>query len=55
MKEKSGLCRLGSLHRTYCITARDFEVCDQGLYITPNFIENCFVIGYNTFQLIVSK
>lgn len=55
MKEKSGLCRFRSLHRIYCITSRDFEVCDQGLYNTPNFIKNCFVIGYNIFQLIVSK
>lgn len=38
-----------------CITSRDFRVCDQGLYITPNFIKNCFLIGYNIFQLIVSK
>lgn len=38
-----------------CITSRDFEACDQGLYITPNFIKNCFLIGYNIFQLIVSK
>lgn len=40
---------------TSCITSRDFRVCDQGLYITPNFIKNCFLIGYNIFHLIVSK
>lgn len=38
-----------------CITSKDFRVCDQGLYITPNFIKNCFLIGYNIFHLIVSK
>lgn len=40
---------------TSCITSRDFRVYDQGLYITPNFIKNCFLIGYNIFQLIVSE
>ena len=38
---------------TSYITSRDFKVCDQGLYITPNFIKDCFLIGYSIFQLIV--
>lgn len=40
---------------TSCITSRDFKVCDQGVYTSPDFIKDYFLIGYNIFQLIVSK
>lgn len=33
------------------IPSRGFEVCDQDLCMTPNFIKNCFLIGYNIFSI----
>lgn len=57
MKEESDLCGWGFLHRTYQLShlKEILKVCDQGLYITPDFIKDCFLIGYNIFRLIVSK
>lgn len=55
MKEKGSLCRQNCLHRILVVLPWEILVCGQGLYIIQNFIKNCFLIGYNIFQLIVSK
>lgn len=49
---------VGRIAYTEVIVVLPWEVlvCGQGLYSIPNFIKNCFLIGYNIFfQLIVSK
>lgn len=51
MKEKGGLCRI-----TYTVVLPwEVLVCGSRSVYYPNFIKNCFLIGYNIFQLIVSK